>query len=38
MNKFKWYAKMILAFCFNLKNRVMDRLAYISNNFKIDFL
>jgi hypothetical protein len=38
MNKFEWYVKLILAFCFNLKNREMDRLAYISNNFKIDFL
>ncbi len=37
MNKFKWYAKMILAFCYYLKNQGIDRLADISNNFKIDF-
>ena len=37
MNKFKWSAKMILAFCYYLKNQGIDRLADISNNFKIDF-
>ena len=37
MNKFKWYAKMILALCYYLKNQEIDRLADISNNFKIDF-
>ena len=37
MNKFEGYAKMILAFCIYLKNRVIDRLSYKSNNFKIDF-
>ncbi len=38
MNKFEWYVKLIFLFCYYLKNQGIDRLAYISNNFKIDFL